>query len=478
MTNLKISNTGIYKFIKAECGAGKTKWLIDEINNSDNSDNRFLIVQGKLDLLKQTFESLLISHKLITSLEYSNVETSINEFLLKPHCNVLGITSKSFFKIDPVLLVGWRVYLDDVVNFHAYKIINESNNKIKAILEGDIFSKFEEISEKYSTATKSCDVTGDILKIISSQFEMIDVNDYFLFNNDYFQKKYTVVDNVSIEDYDDKCQLTMLAWIDIQKYKNCDLTMLANKFEQSLLYKSDPTLFQEIQLNGLRERVVPLEDRLVVRYFSKKKVLSKTFRDEHRAHFESVIDYINNELQGTDYYYTRNNSESFSMNGKYVPVDTRGMNNLQKYKTCVWLVSCRPSPVESKMTELFFGISGDDIVRAREYEILYQFVQRGCLRDFDSSEQMIVYVFDEQQALSLGGKLEYIDIGIDDIVTGSVGHPRSEIPQKLRNAFAKWVKRNEGADIASYLKWKAKQELKYSQVNFESFDEKIFNLKK
>ncbi|WP_199639344.1 type III restriction endonuclease subunit R [Serratia sp. PAMC26656] len=469
-------HNNIYKFIKAECGSGKTYQLQNLINSTEE---KYLIVQGKIDLLNQTFSGINNGHLITSQTHTSNVDSSINEFLLKGMGRVLGITAKSFFKIDPILLVGYRIYLDDVVNFHAFKTINEKNRKIKAILQDDIFTDFDELSDKYCLTSKK-DATGDIVTMISKGFEMVDTHDHFALNSEYFKKNTTVVDNVTISTYDDDIQqLTMLAWIDIEKYHDCDLTFMANKFDETLLYKSKPDMFVESTFDGLRKRSVPVTRRLNVKYFSKSKVLSKSFRMAYREYFERVIHYITNELKGQDYYYTRNNSESFTMNGHYVPVDTRGMNGLQGYSTCVWMASCRPSPVEASMTELFFKIDGQALVRSREYESLEQFVQRGCLRDFESTETMTVYVFDEQQALSLGGEIEYIDLGIDDMAVGVNGRPTGEIPRTLQKAFSKWQGRNANSTelIASYKKWKVKQQEKNPDVDFSTLDERVLKNK-
>lgn len=474
----------IYKFVNAECGAGKTHALITMINKS--KEEKYLIVQAKLDLLNQTFGQISVKSELITSENHTgNVDSEINSFLLKPHTRVLGITAKSFFKIDPDLLKGWKIFLDDVVNFHSFKAINEGNAKVKAILQEDIFSDLDHLNDKYSSTGKK-KVEGDILALIENQFEMIDLNDHFVINNEYFKKVKVNEDGVRTLHFDeDVKQLTMLAWIDIAKYHNLDITFMANKFEESLLYKSEPNRFEQATFDGLRERTVPVSARLKVKYFSKRRVLSKTFRTVYSEEFNKVVQYINDELQGCEYYYTRNNSESFVMDGQYVPVDTRGMNGLQGYSTAVWLASCRPSPVEAKMTEDFFGISGDDLVRSREYQALEQFVQRGCLRDFSSTGVMTVYVFDEKQAMSLGGELEYIDVGIDDIESRAIGRPLSTIPEDLRNAFSTWKCRAKKNKVTAgnakvlqvkYKKWKKSKAKEYPDIDMSSLDEQIFDM--
>ncbi|HEI9791849.1 TPA: hypothetical protein SLN52_000609 [Serratia marcescens] len=75
----------------------------------------------------------------------------------------------------------------------------------------------------------------------------------------------------------------------------------------------------------------------------------------------------------------------------------------------------KPSPVEAKQLELMFKITGEEITYARELENLYQFCNRSSLRKYDSTEQVVVYVFDKEQARFLSDDIEYIDVGIDEV---------------------------------------------------------------
>ncbi|OFS98631.1 hypothetical protein HMPREF3138_00210 [Serratia sp. HMSC15F11] len=86
----------------------------------------------------------------------------------------------------------------------------------------------------------------------------------------------------------------------------------------------------------------------------------------------------------------------------------------------------KPSPVEAKQLELMFKITGEEITYARELENLYQFCNRSSLRKYDSTEQVVVYVFDKEQARFLSDDIEYIDVGIDEV--------QKFIPAKLSDA--------------------------------------------
>lgn len=324
-----------FNYIKSECDSGKTYALVNQINN--DSTNNYIIVQNKIDLLKQTFSSLNNGHLITSADTPSNVDSAVMTYLSSLTSQVLGITSKTFFKIDPSLLKRYIVYLDDVVNFHTFKAINEGNRKVKGLIKDDMFSTLNSLDETYASTGKQ-ETQGDILRLISNGLEMVNTFDHFVIHQKYFDQVQTTIDNVTVSTFNDQVQqLTMLAWIDLGKYKECNLTFMANKFDESLLYKSNPDMFEESTFDGLRTRTVPTTQRLKVKYFSKSKVLSKSFRTSQREQFDKVVAYINNELKDSEYYYTRNNSETFMMNGKYVPVDTRGMNDLQNYSTCVWM---------------------------------------------------------------------------------------------------------------------------------------------
>ena len=71
-------------------------------------------------------------------------------------------------------------------------------------------------------------------------------------------------------------QLTILAYKDLTKYLGLDITFIANDFENTLTYLAYSQLFEKVELN-LRTRSVPVQDRLVVKYFSKDN-LSATWK--------------------------------------------------------------------------------------------------------------------------------------------------------------------------------------------------------
>lgn len=390
-------------YISADCGAGKTHALIQQIKHTND---RYIVVQGTLQLVEQSSEQLGSIAKVITSKNHTeSVEKDLHTFLLNPTHRVLVITDKAFMRItDLSLLRQWKVYLDDVVNFHTYNVINTEK---KYEVEKQLFREFDKLSDQYVTAKAVTEFDDDLVQAMSNRFGFVQDYDHFVMNSSFFAKigKAGSMDVYSTE----TSQLTVLAWVNIAKYSDLDITFMANRFKDTLIYKGSPELFEPVDLPGLRERTVPVSDRLKVYYFSEER-FSRSYREQNPDALPKVAEWINANV--TEYFYTANESNRGILNGQYIKPVSRGINAYQDYTKCVWLASMKPAPVESKQLELMFKISREEIVQAREKENLYQFVNRSNLRDYSSNAVVEVYVFDREQALSLTDNVEQIDIGL------------------------------------------------------------------
>ncbi|WP_323744250.1 hypothetical protein [Pectobacterium carotovorum] len=389
-------------YISADCGAGKTYALTKMIQRTDD---RYIIVQGTLQLVEQTKSTLDTICKVITSKNSDSVENDLHAFLMKPTHRVLVITDKAFMRItDLSLLRQWHIYLDDVVNFHSYNVINTEK---KYEVEHQLFKDFDPLSDQYLTAKAITEFSDDLVQTMSTRFGFIQDYDHFVMNSNFFDK-IGKMGNLDVYGSENN-QLTIFSWVNIAKYAGLDITFMSNKFEESLVYKADPELFEEVKLNGMRERSVPVQNRLKVHYFSEER-FSRTYRNNNPDALRKVAEWINNNV--SEYFYTTNSDNKGILKGKYIDPISRGMNTYQDYTKCVWLVSMKPSPVETKQLELMFKLTREEVVQARERENLYQFVQRSNLRDYDSAEIIDVYVFDREQALSLSDDVNHIDIGL------------------------------------------------------------------
>lgn len=435
------------KYVSAPCGSGKTTTICDIIKKSTG---KYILVQNTQELIKQTSTKIPNCRVIITDCvsRDDSVISVVIDFLKAPDSLILLITDKTFFKIPVQLLIGWNIYIDDVTNFHSYQSINDKNADIKNAIRNSLIYNVQELDERsmYISAKRSPEVQGEVLRGILNKISALNENDIFIMNNDYFIEP-------------EKEQLNITAWKDLSKYKKLSVTFLGANFENSLIYKGNKDLFESIELNGLLTRTTALENRLKVYYFSKKKKLSKTWKNNNPEKVKKMYEFLDVRLNGQEFYWAKNKSDSLSLkNGKEISPDARGFNQYRHVDTCVWLACMRPSEVEAKQCELFFGFDGEEIHIAREYESLHQFVLRGVSRDFDSTAIQTVYVFDEWQAKFLTNNTEYIDLGFDDEEHGQKGRPQGSVNKKKRftlddskaTRFRRWAKANPELSLSAF----------------------------
>ncbi|MDQ2128761.1 hypothetical protein R4I72_09910 [Leclercia adecarboxylata] len=455
-------------YIQGDCGSSKTYSMIEMMKRTDIP---YLLVHSELQLMNQSAAALGNICIVISSQNTSNVEHAVNQFLKQPSHRILVISERAFLQIqDLKLLKNWKIILDDVVNFHSFKPLNVTD--LKKVVHTKLFTDFVDLDKQYCTAKPVRSFTDDLItSIYDDRFEFIDRYDSFRMNSNFFSTK---IQNDQ-EVYNDDCnQLTVLAWVDIQKYVDAglDMTFMANKFTESLLYRSNPGLFTEVKIS-LRQRAVPVKDRLKVFYFLDKTRFTSTFRTDNADALPAIAQYIEQNVTG-QYYCTSNSSTKGDMTkiltGQYISPNSRGMNTYQGYHTAVWLASMKPSPVELVMCREQFGITGQDLVQAREYENLYQFINRSNLRDYDSQSEIVVYVADREQAESLGtANIHHIDLGLEDDSTEKLKPGRPEVfsadDKKLRKAFSTLQSRHKG-DVSTELfdKWCTKKKLTEQQI--------------
>jgi hypothetical protein len=451
--NVTSHDSSKLKFISAPCGSGKTSELCKHITErlkDNNSSHKFIIAQNTQILATKTAENIEGSKLIISDLTNGrkSVLTLVIDFLNNPTSKVLIISDKTFFKISVDLLKGWEVWLDDVTNFHSYKSVNDSNPRIKQIIYNDFMQEhvvLDETKEKYLTATKKT-IKGDLIYKISEELSVINENDIFIMNNDYF-----------IEE--DKVQLSILGWKDLTKYQGLPITFMGANFENSLIYKTKPTIFEKTSFANLQQRTIPLEKRIKVYYFSERIRLSKTWKTYNASKLQGVYDYLNKNLMDVNFYWTNNNNDKHKLSkGLKISPDARGLNDYSNYNTCVWLACMQPDDNEAKLCELLLNIGREDIHLAREYESLHQFVLRGVSRQFTSTEIQIVYVFDKFQAESLSDNIEHIPGVIDSSEVNAPGRPQGAknveklplLDDKKSKRFNRWKNANPLLEYQSF----------------------------
>ncbi|RQM69747.1 hypothetical protein [Aeromonas hydrophila] len=446
----------MFTFSSDECGSGKTRSIINFFNN--NPSIKGVIVQNTMKLMEQT-NTLLNDSKVINTETSSTVYDDIINYLINPTNQVLIISDKMFWKVGPSIKSDvYQIFLDDITSHVDFTGIEESNKSMKTIVQNDIFMNIQQITNtNFSTSSINDTSGGELFSALTAKFDIMKNNDHCIFNTSWL--------------FDDKVErLGIAAYKDLSKYAHLNIHFSANSFNKSIIYLANKHLFTEKPLDGISTRTTPIADRLEVYYFSDEN-LSKSWKMRNPDELAKVYSYLNNNLKPDSYYWTKNKSDSHKVNGveKFnlgtdpISCDTRGINSLQSFNTCVWLAALRPSDTEIKQYELMFNISGAELLEAREHETLWQFVLRGCVRNFNSDEVQKVFVFSKEQAESLGtANIHKIDIGIG-VIRGKAGRPTNEVQLdvnlKVRlsralsknmnlSDFMKFVNKNAGTDEA------------------------------
>lgn len=447
------------KFISGDCGSGKTtavlKIISDELEKE--ADKLFMVVQATKILIDQTAQTMQTVYGITGTAIYSNglpddnVMNRVTDFIMNPTSKVLFITDKTFWNLSPSLLKKFVIFVDDVISASDFAMVNDISQYSKNSVKNDIFNELAVFdgNNEYVTSTAK-DTKGDIVDAVRKKFSITEQNDFFFMNKSWFNDS-------EVE------QIRIFAYKDLSKYVGLDIIFMSNDFENSLIYLSNKELFKKIEWD-LRARNVPYQERLTVKYFSKAK-LTKTWKDNNQSKIKTVYNYLNSELNGNEFFWTNNKSDgdTLSLVGDYISPNSRGLNKYQNYNTCVWLACMQPNPGERKCYEYVFGISREQILQAREFETLHQFIMRGCIRKYDSSDIQTVYVFDEEQALSLVSNPVYVDLGLDDDEPKKLGAPVKTvtIPTHITKRKCVFINKckDEGIEVTHpmFKEWVAKK---------------------
>lgn len=424
------------KVISQPCGAGKGLWINEQI---EKNKMKTIIVQETKQLLEQSYKNLKrfadgepIKKKIIISgTGRVNLLQEIIESL-KTDADVLFITDKMFHKIPVDKLRDHRIFIDDCPASFEYKIKRISLDEREQWFE--LYNKMFVLKDEYKPGFRYFDLTttsstSDDTRRIRDEYKKFEMYHEKVIATDFFEGG-----NV----------LTVFGWYDYNRYIDLDMTVLMNRFEDSILCKMTPGIFVPEQtfkpVESFNENNM---ERLTVRYFSKgrgQKGLSsaKVTGEEMRRVNDALRDILDGE-----YIWASNNNSVLSLPGVKVPINQRGINAYRDYEEFVFMASCNPDKYAIPYMNALFGLDGDDWMMEKELELMNQFAFRTALRKYDDT-LVVGYVYDIEQAEyfeKAGAKIEFIDIGLHV----KKNPKQSDIPAKERNKFRVWKSKAKGS---------------------------------
>jgi hypothetical protein len=247
------------------------------------------------------------------------------------------------------------------------------------------------------------------------------------------------------------------AWTPLELRTAESVTIAGASYHHSILAKVTEALYpgeikiEEVHVPGRTRQ----PRRIFIHYFTRGHRGSSTFwKDKGRdcllqvgRSLETVqLGFWSGNEVVTDYFHGR-------LRGEKVSPKTEGTNNLMHHTSCAYIYSSKALPSDGPLIELF-GLSREDIERAREIEDIAQFVCRGNLRNPNATGDYHIYLYDLYQAQALAnyltdhgfGTVELVPVeeaGLLDMQRPGRGRPSSE-PEDPRSPEERLEKKRAG----------------------------------
>jgi hypothetical protein len=165
-----------------------------------------------------------------------------------------------------------------------------------------------------------------------------------------------------------------------------------------------------------RRRRVPTSQRVHIHHFVDHRDASFTRFAEGDMPLGAVAEWIREHSRPHPVLWTANEhvksqADTALSLEDWQPPKSHGRNDLQHYRRVAWLAAMKPSKFEVGALREVCGMTAQELIDWREFNVMYQFVMRCELRDFDASSEIDIYVFSRRQAeylhRRLGGVLHH-----------------------------------------------------------------------
>ncbi|HEC2615486.1 TPA: hypothetical protein R2K51_002128 [Raoultella ornithinolytica] len=489
-------------FVDARPGSGKTTHMRDLIQNHiceyRQGGKCLIVVQETKKLLHQTLKDIQPAI-IITSSDDLQYSESLEQRIIDAIKSkvVIGITDKMFFRLNPTIYKNHKCLIDDVTTCWISMMIfvktgsnwNVAMNSICPVpVLGVQNTNSNNIEVKLNL--DACIDTDDRLDtLLKRDLAGLKHCDHVIIHKSFLNPENSIEQFIGEEQDKSKkpkmVQLQILGYNDLARYRELDIVFFANNFTNSLIYKCSPELFEPYTGFDFSSMAPVIDNRLKIVYVSERELTSTYAQSpQGKDDIEKFRKYCLNNIQG-DYFWAANDiivDGGFSLPGKRISTTSRGINDYKHIRQAVWCSSLKPSPQEVGMVQQQFGISRTEITYWREIEAIVQFMFRGVLRDKNSTEKMILYVFDKKQAESLSlysTDIEFKNIGISKSSGKAIGRPAGSSimtpdEAELSTKFRKYLSKNSGDNSDRVTAWICKEHKMSGETRKLTTREKYF----
>jgi hypothetical protein len=452
-------------YSSARCGAGKTHWAIKRLSEAKGRsvlavDRQEVAVQ-RADAIRLCAEQagLHPNVQVIVSDEdegvrHANVARRIEDAAMDlandPHV-VLIVCHAGLRLADLSGFAGWNLIIDEAIGLLEHRVEEtgamlawlEANYELGrevAVVgdEGAAVTQFlPEPDGSYAIRFKGAFTKGDISKRGS--------RDWLNFH----QMVLTNEARCDVGTWREKVRWSAWRRLDPSAHLAAfdEISILADSFAETetyLLLAQDPAVtlveIAEIKANDAarnwRQRDVRIEFFLDERPVSDSLLKGSAFR----PHLKAIGRYIAKNSKAEDHLWSCNDAQAALLRKCGIPGDKvqpvqAGSNSFADITCVSMLYSAKPTP-EAKALFGKWGVTEAQLVAAREYGAIRQFVMRSSARVPDSVKPLIFRVMDRAQADDLERyltsaygfivALEHIDLGIEVANTAKIKARKSK----------------------------------------------------
>ena len=200
------------------------------------------------------------------------------------------------------------------------------------------------------------------------------------------------------------------AWTPAELAAFESVTIAGAGYFHSIGYKATQAWFSD-EVRFVAEEVIAPEracPRVLIHYFTKHRGSTAFWQGTGLPCLLRVIDHLKQVL---DLGYCATNTDirpyfvGARLSGEMVSPRQEGTNALMHHESCALIYSSKAVPADGPSLEVF-GLTKEDVERAREIEDIIQFVLRGALRRSDFGGEYRMYLYDLHQAKALAAYLE------------------------------------------------------------------------
>lgn len=361
------------------CGIGKTETIIKHaINDVILADQRVLIVQSGIKLNQQTEQRLrdayAFSPRKVRALNSQNTRSGLLSAIsdaVNEGADIILITSEAFTQMPLDIFKGWSLYIDEALN-----VLQSESVSIEHCYKNVLADVTAHKDDQYLSLSLNTDWLSDdwlrtqafAKKLSNPHWRVFTAETTWLNLSRRKKLTYHAVFGAGVTDIFASVWVAAAAFTETLHYKAWSAMGIPMEVVKPFAPYKTPNL-----------TIAPLSP-------PEHSYWSKRHLDENRSQYERIAKKLTKELRGQRVLHQTNNRNGLSLPGLRVSHNPHGMNDLQDYNHVVLTSALRPTPQEVHFAEAMFGLSVNELIRARMTDLYHQTIMRTALRTNEDAE--------------------------------------------------------------------------------------------